>query len=181
MKSWTTVVGAAVLAGGLASPAAAAPIQWAGNGHWYDFVSGSFTWAEAETDAATRSHNGMSGYLATITSSDENDFIVDAIATGGWLGGSDAAMEGSWMWVVGPEAGMDFDFENWGAGEPNDLGGEDFLELSGGTWNDLGENSRQGYVVEFGGEGQPVPEPATLGLTAAGLIGFAALRRRKRA
>jgi len=46
---------------------------------------------------------GLRGYLATITSQVENDFIKGKTKGVGWIGASDAAVEGDWRWVTGPE------------------------------------------------------------------------------
>jgi len=109
----------------------------------------------------------LTGYLATITTAEENDFMVDfVLPVGGgfggiqgspnaWLGATDSNAEGEWLWVTGPEAGRQFWtggqggtavgglFNDWEPGEPNNLLGEDFLRLEsnggfGAGWNDAG-------------------------------------------
>jgi len=110
------------------------PVSSGGNGHFYDFVRGSITWSEAVAKAASLVHDGQTGYLATITSEGENNFIINHFNERGWLGGSDAAVEGEWRWVVGPEAGQLFFqgeypdpnrhtliYSDWGDNEPNDF------------------------------------------------------------
>lgn len=98
---------------------------FAGTGHYYEFVSGSLTWAQAKEAAERRTFNGLTGYLATITSAEENAFIVDKTGeAAAWVGGSDdfqeinlvtdegfddqGDSEGLWHWVTGPEAGTKF-------------------------------------------------------------------------
>jgi len=98
-------------------------VQWTtesgGNGHWYRYRSTisifeSFSFATAQAAAEARSHNGFDGYLATVTSQAEQDFINGSfsylIGFGGsssaWLGASDTAVEGEWRWRGGPEAGQ---------------------------------------------------------------------------
>ena len=53
--------------------ARAAWAQWAGNGHFYQVVAVAdpITWPEAQAAAA-----GAGGYLATITSAEENAFVI---------------------------------------------------------------------------------------------------------
>lgn len=57
-----------------------------------------------------------------------------------WLGGTDAAKEGTWQWLTG-EA---WSYQNWASGEPNNAGGgENFLMMNfpgktAGSWNDYG-------------------------------------------
>ena len=142
------------------------------NGHYYEFVSGSQTWEAARAAARNRTFNGLQGYLATITSAEENAFVTSK--TGGsaaWIGGSDFDVEGSWQWTDGPEAGQVFWtsacgtglvgscpatglYNSFNGGEPNNYNGnEDGLQLLvGGTglWNDLPHNSSAlPMIVEY--------------------------------
>ena len=134
-------------------------------GHFYEFVPVTCTWSTAKTAAEGRTLYGLEGYLATITSQAENDFIRQKLAADAWIGGSDEAVEGTWRWVTGPESGTQFSsgstpvggqFTNWNTGEPNNLGGEDYTEIFStdgvGKWNDLnGITTLTGYVAEYGG------------------------------
>ncbi|CAN5746603.1 hypothetical protein BH11PAT2_BH11PAT2_01170 [soil metagenome] len=134
------------------------------NNHLYKFVAGSFTWDAAKAAAEAQTAYGVAGYLATITSQAENDFVSGRLTGDGWLGGSDAAVEGDWRWVTGPEAGTLFwrgigngsaqggNYAHWNSGEPNQSGNEDCAEtyVASGSWNDLDCGSQLGYVAEFG-------------------------------
>ncbi len=144
-------------------------------GHFYEFVAASLTWNEAKTAASAKTYYGLQGYLATVTSAEENTFIMNKISTSGqpWLGGSDNATEGTWLWVTGPESGSSFSYSNWkSTGEPNNGGttgtDEDYLEIYSsdktepGTWNDGSSTYTSGYVIEYGGmTGDPVLNMAT--------------------
>jgi len=151
------------------------------NGHYYQYVSGSYTWTNAKAAAAAQTLYGMQGYLATITSQGENDFIQNKLQADGWMGASDqyqqvvtsggsqiyssqTQSEGKWYWVTGPEKGTQFSknndnptaingrYMNWNDGEPNNLNGEHYAEIyTTGNWNDLPNSYNLGYVVEFGG------------------------------
>lgn len=141
------------------------------NGHVYKFISGEITWEDALLDAATQTAYGATGYLATITSQSENEFISARIVADGWIGASDVGMEGDWKWVTGPETGMSFwltdgesggtvngQYANWNGGEPNDSGGdEDCAQYYSGSsmWNDLpcSGSTLSGYMAEFGDSG----------------------------
>lgn len=141
------------------------------NGHLYKYISDAGDWNAARTKAEAQSLYGATGYLATITSANENAFVTARLSNAGWMGGNDGAVEGAWRWVTGPENGTQFwtglsggstvggNYANWGTGEPNDSGGnEDCTQyLSGGTgkWNDLpcSGTSLPGYVAEFGAPG----------------------------
>ncbi len=131
--------------------------------HFYEFIPAvGITWAAAKVDAESRDMFGIPGYLATVTSAGENQFMADRLAGVGWLGGSDAAVEGTWRWVVGPEGLMEGGlglrfwqgnqsasplpgiYENWNNGEPNNAGNEDYAHMimntgigARGSWNDL--------------------------------------------
>jgi len=138
------------------------------NGHLYEFIEApEITWQEAREAASSMSINGLQGYLATITSQSENDFISERVRGAGWIGGSDDAEEGEWRWVTGPEMGQQFwqgdengsafegAFANWIEGnEPNNQNDEDFAHIfDNGSWNDWPNffPAIEGYVVEYGG------------------------------
>ena len=73
-------------------------------GHFYRFVDYvGIKWTTSRDIAAATTYYGLKGYLATITSQAENDFIRQKTKGVGWIGASDAAVEGEWRWVTGPE------------------------------------------------------------------------------
>ena len=151
-------------------------LPFTGNGHYYEFVSSTnISWSDANAAANSRTYFGLQGYLATITSSEENTFVYSKINAAGWLGGSDAASEGVWKWVGGPETGIQFwqgtylgghavggMYNNWAAYQPDNWNSvEHYLNFwSGDHWNDypnVATGSIAGYVVEYGGmTGDPV-------------------------
>lgn len=157
------------------------------NGHMYEVINhgSNITWDDANTAAQGLTKNGASGYLATITSQAENDYLLGKLVGDGWFGASDAATEGDWRWVTGPEAGTAFWlglgdgtpvgglFSNWSSGEPNDAGGEDCAQFysSGSGWNDLPCNylGLDYYVVEYGGPGDlpTAPESVSFDITTS--------------
>ena len=161
------------------------PVQWTeaegGNGHWYQYVEEPLTWAEARADAESRSHLGLPGYLTTITSAEENAFILSLTPQNVWAGGTDERVEGVWEWVGGPEVGDVFwtrqdgtvTYADWGGYEPNNVWseppGEDYLLAHAlyatGTWADAGvppnPNGAFGYLVEYS---DIEPSPAQIGL-----------------
>jgi VCBS repeat-containing protein len=146
------------------------------NGHYYEYVSApGITWDAAKTAAESRTLFGLNGYLATVTSAEENAFISPKLGGDGWMGASDAASEGVWRWVTGPEAGtlLSASYDNWRPGEPNDSGGEDVAHFYDGVgdWNDYANNnpSIDGYIVEYGGAGFGTLEAATLDITINGV------------
>lgn len=141
------------------------------NGHLYEYITDAGDWNAAKTKAEALTRYGAAGYLATIDSQEENDFVNERLEDAGWMGASDSASEGDWKWVTGPETGTSFwsgdengsavgdAYENWNTGEPNDSGSNEdcaqFLSGGSGSWNDLpcSGTSLPGYVAEFGAPG----------------------------
>jgi hypothetical protein len=178
--------------------AAAAPVRWATNGHSYEWIISNDSWELALANAALLAPVGSKGtpYLATITSAAENAFAASIMPVGsrGWLAGSDAAEEGIWQWVAGPEAGQTFyvadvgttGYANWNPGEPNNQNDEDFLEILSYSrepfqWNDIGPFAgvHNGYLVEWGAGAVPEPASWAMLVTGFGLAGAAARYRRR--
>jgi hypothetical protein len=87
----------------------------------------------------------MGGYLVTITSAGENNFVFNTWPSG-WIGLTDEVNEGTWRWVTGET----YSYSNWNPGEPNNAGNEDYVQfVSNGRWNDLPNNFSLPYVLEF--------------------------------
>lgn len=183
----------------------AAPIQWkaedGGNDNWYEVITGNifapFTFEQSDAAAQASTHLGLDGYLATITSADEQQFILSnfgfAYFFGGnatsFIGATDTVTEGSYVWGDGPEAGQAVPNALWLPGYPlGGLGyeGHNYVQLgifAGGTIGLINNTNGAGnYIVEYGDglpdtAGNPIPEPSTVLLSAAGL---AAVLWRKR-
>ena len=88
-----------------------------GTTHFYRYKEDDdITWSSARTNALSGSTNyyGETGYLATITSEAEHEFLArnmvrpDGSPIIAWLGGTDEDTEGTWIWKDGPEAGIQF-------------------------------------------------------------------------
>jgi hypothetical protein len=143
-----------------------------GTGHYYEYISGILSWGEANTSAAEKTFYGLKGYLVTIISEKENNFVASVMAqeseeVSAWMGAVDDQSEShNWYWATGPEVGTIFSqgvypdvtqigYSNWADEEPNNNAG---LEYYGefyfnGKWNDLADTNEDvdGYLVEYGG------------------------------
>jgi hypothetical protein len=134
-------------------------------GNFYQFIAGGVNLATARANSAAAMVNGIAGHLVTITSAVENNFVRGLITTSStWIDASDAAVEGEWRWMSGPEAGQMFWLGNssgsaqngfytsWNGGEPNDSGNEDGIQMfTNGTWNDIGVGNSYSYTIEWEG------------------------------
>ncbi len=105
------------------------------NGHSYQRIDAQMSWHEAKAHCEI-----LGGYLATITSQEENDFVYSNIGIDGenhWLGATDEAAEGAWEWVTGET----WSYSNWAVGQPDNDGGAEhylsFWDVSPSNWNDL--------------------------------------------
>ena len=121
------------------------------NGHYYyvynlDTVS---TWEEAKEYCESQG-----GYLATITSQEEDDFLYSYITDIGYdsvlFGLSDIDQDSMWTWVTGEP----FSYKNWASGEPNCQGGYEHYGMyyeknEDGTWND-GSGKNCPFLCEWG-------------------------------
>ena len=86
-------------------------------GSRYELVPGSLAWEEAEQKARE-----MGGHLATITSKEENDWILKMYGghtpkhrTHFWIGAKEETKGSGWRWVTGEP----FEFTSWNKDEPN--------------------------------------------------------------
>ncbi len=145
---------------------------------------GLYTTARSHA-AATAAAQALGGYLLHINSSAEqsdvygrvSSFLVNSLNStrapdGGdaayiWLGASDAATEGVWVWADDGTP-LSAGFTNWGSGalgaEPDNFENQDYLALglenwprgsangkgfgNAGFWNDVSVNNSLFYVVE---------------------------------
>ncbi len=163
------------------------------NGHFYEYYGTNSSWTAAKTYIDGLSYFGRAGYMATLASQSENSFVSVLIGQNSWIGCSDnrtqvntalgytayasqAAVDGNFYWVTGPERGAKISSQNdWGGGvapvsgafnawsalEPNDHPGhttatpgeEDYGHMYTGTatWNDFSNSQSIGSIIEFGG------------------------------
>ena len=134
----------------------ASAVEFSFNGHTYELVlTSNINWTNARNAAGA-----ARGDLVTITSAEENQFLVDTFDAQFnnfvWIGASDSESQGAtetnWEWVVGPDTGLQFwqadppepstgregapiagRFANWGSAEPDNFNDEDAAALNLGA------------------------------------------------
>jgi len=193
----TLLLSSLVIAGAASAHSTVASNQatWADNGNTYTIVKvdAPITWHEAKSDA-----EAAGGYLATLTSQAELDFVYDNLAydhtywtlnhggnkIGPWLGATDEETEDNWKWVTGET----WDFTNWEVHQPDNFANEEhYLHFFNAgvaapdkTWNDVTVDYHGviSYIIETPGTVNAVPVPAAAFLFAPALLGFMGLRRK---
>jgi hypothetical protein len=127
----------------LASAGEAAPVFNPANGHYYEYFQQFTSWREACSMASTLSHAGLSGHLATFTTTAERDFVRGILAPGTpgvWVGGYQPPGTGEpssgWRWVTNEAFSPAF----WCAGEPIGVG------CGGGVEEDVTEYVRDQFI-----------------------------------
>jgi hypothetical protein len=157
-----------------ATPAGAA--YAAETGHYYQVVSAPapVSWDQARAVAAASSFNGLSGYLATITTPAEADLLTQTTPDPAWIGATD--VNGGWQWATGPEAGTPLTFAAWDVGQPDGAAGHDVAVFGGvergGRWHStaVADPTVSRYLVEYGGPNQTAAEEGHASTTLAAIV-----------
>jgi len=122
------------------------------NGHYYYLYKNSEfnSWEDAKSYCESQG-----GYLATISSEDENDFLFSYIISqncqSAFFGLNDRETEGEWKWINGESA----TYTNWSEHEPNsETSLEDeamfYWKYSDGKWNDGVFRKGDSFICEWG-------------------------------
>ena len=137
------------------------------NGHKYEVFDFDVDWRYAKDYC-----EGLGGYLATITSREEQEFVANLIRGKDmdfyWLGGTDEVREGEWKWITGET----WDFTAWRRGEPSNTyfagyGNENYLGIwtSDLLWNDFtySSSATSGFICEWSGSilTSPISKPSS--------------------
>jgi hypothetical protein len=141
------------------------------NGHFYRPLTATVdrtTYTNARSRSLATTFKGQQGYLVTITSTDENTFIINNVpATNVWFAATDEVVDGRWVIDAGPERGTLMKtsngptagnipgvYNNWCNGEPNGNNGSENYAVAkwngAPCWNDLSNNWNNPYVIEYG-------------------------------
>lgn len=141
------------------------------NGHFYKPLTATVdrtTYINARFRSLQSTFKGQTGYLVTITSTSEEEFIrVNVPATNVWFAATDEVKDGTWVIDAGPEKGTVMKtsngqltgnipgvYNNWCGGEPNGNNGSENYAVAkwngASCWNDLSNNWNNPYVIEYG-------------------------------
>jgi hypothetical protein len=163
----------------------AGPIIRPDTGHAYYLLAFN-NWTASEAEAIT-----LGGHLVTINNADENQWVYDTfIPLAGshdpifqgrvelWIGLTDANEEGVFTWA----SGEPISYTHWDVMQPNNAF-QDYVQIRGpisrftatshpGFWNDFNDvaTTVDPYVGYFGVV-EIIPEPSSLHLIVAGLLG----------
>ncbi|MCD8015632.1 MAG: hypothetical protein LUG99_21220 [Lachnospiraceae bacterium] len=150
-------------------------VTFNGNSYRYYYNYG-YTWEEAKKYCET-----LGGHLVTITSQEEQDAVFDYVQSVAddediWIGLTDADGEGNWnYWVTGEEV----TYTNWGTGEPDNLGEQNYgvicngyrndseYSISPGQWDDIDSYGSLGsFICEWEGTAELVISDFSTALSA---------------
>lgn len=158
-----------VLVLGAFGSVSAEPLQWSGNGHFYEVSNVSLHWSDAKVFAENQTFNGMKGHLVTITSAEEDAFIMQLDLPDTYYHTGALQQQGTqdplanWTWITGEP----WVYENWVGSEPNDTFGEEdnmVVMKAAGGWGDMdGDDhsyswTENRFIVEY----EPVSESLTI-------------------
>ena len=101
-------------------------------------MDAGISWNDAKAVAESSTHNGIDGYLGTITSASESRFGSELHPSlfRPWIGLTDKYTEGQYKWVTGEP----FIYSNWSPTQPhNHKNNEDYIQFLGYNhkWNYL--------------------------------------------
>ena len=112
---------------------------WGSNCYFYN------AW-ETNWGSGASSCTQWGGHLVTVADDGENDFVNSLCPGSCWIGLSDSANEGNFVWINGEQVS----YTKWASNEPNDfLWNEDCTQLkSNGKWNDANCDGTVAFVCE---------------------------------
>ncbi len=130
-------------------------------GKFYKVYPEVLTWKEARKKCRE-----LGGDLAVVLDDAHNQFLMGLVRARlldeAWLGASDEAKEGEWLWVDGSP----MRYGNWFPGQPNNKQGLEhyavMLANRDGKWSDQPDRSdqhRPGFICQWESDALPKPEP----------------------
>ena len=140
-----------VLSEGACGPIAGYTLLGEFNGHAYYLSDAELQWVDAQFVAATDG-----GYLATMNTQEENDFLQSVVGTSiPFIGYSDVVTEGTGVWANEDDVTIDLSYSNT---DENDFA---VINFWAGTWQMVNQWVIKKYVMEVscGGAESIAPAP----------------------
>jgi hypothetical protein len=130
-------------------------------GRIYAVQTNPVSWSEARMSALTSILYGEAGYLASIRSASDDEVVRRLLldtGVNGWLGGVDAAGNGTWKWADGPDRGQTFWNGSaagayapvWLSGQPDNGNPVVKTASSSGDWTTATGATPTAAVVSYG-------------------------------
>jgi len=128
------------------------------NGHYYQRIDFGQTWPNINWHEARAYCENLGGYLVSITSLEENNFIFNNVVLHNvtyFIGATDEVVEGTWQWV----SGEPWDYDNWdncesapGLDDSTKGGREDYATFYAnhtGGWGDIEDSTVGPFICEW--------------------------------
>ncbi|MBL0314371.1 MAG: choice-of-anchor L domain-containing protein [Flavobacteriales bacterium] len=110
------------------------------NNHTYFIANSTSNWTTANNNAIAQG-----GHLVTINDAAEQAWLVANGGSQGWLGYTDQATEGTWVWVTGETS----TYTNWAAGQPDNASSVEHWARLATTWSDRSLVTLSWGILEF--------------------------------
>ena len=122
------------------------PMNWKQSGDkCYKYIDSALSWDMAQKRCKSM---GNEGSLANVESEEANNVVFELSGNKGdfWIGLTDRCHENKWSSVFGKQS----TFQKWLPNEPNDMSGEDCVQVSSKDreWNDLGCEEKKPFVCQ---------------------------------
>jgi hypothetical protein len=136
------------------------------SGHAYWFCPLLRTWQDARSKCQAIGFD-----LAVVDGSGENQFVLGKESVGAWIGGTDSAVEGKWVWAPASNSPQFWQgkangsatgglYTNWRSGQPDDLLNQDCAAFQGGSGNGKWTDESCSLLLAFVCEGDLCPNDA---------------------
>jgi hypothetical protein len=115
-------------------------------GHWYkNYSTPLLSWHKAKKKCES-----LGGYLVSITSRAERDFVHSIAGDEVWIGATDEKREGRWKRVSGER----WSYTSWNSGQPGGKPSDAdyaYFRKRNPNWNDstAPEHNRAGWICEW--------------------------------
>ena len=104
----------------------------------YIFISSKLNWDDARSYCQK-----LEGELASVTSSETNDFLTTLTQEKCWIGGYTEDRD-TWQWSDGSPWG----YTNWANGEPNNKGGNQDKLQKLSRWDDVQSDDKRPFICQ---------------------------------